>query len=73
MATVLICRAAREWSSTKGGLGGWCGRCWMTAGTWLESGAFAGDGLNDAELALVNERVTTVCRGGSRGGLREVA
>jgi two-component system, chemotaxis family, sensor kinase CheA len=45
----------------------------VTAGTWLESGGFAGDGLNNAELALVNERVTTVCGGGLRGGLREVA
>jgi two-component system, chemotaxis family, sensor kinase CheA len=41
----------------------------VTAGTWLERGDFA---EGDAGLALVNERVTAVCRG-KDGGLREVA
>ena len=48
----------------------------VTAGTWLESGDFAEGGPGDAGLALVNERVTAVCRGNEgvlRGGLREVA
>ena len=42
----------------------------VTAGTWLKNS----DGeVGDAGLALVNERVTAVCRGGAGGGLREVA
>jgi two-component system chemotaxis sensor kinase CheA len=48
----------------------------VTAGTWLENGDLASSEADDAGLALVDERVTTVCRvrdGGSRDGLREVA
>ena len=48
----------------------------VTAGTWLESGDLAEGEIGDAGLALVNERVTAVCRGTNsvlRGGLREVA
>ena len=74
MATVLICGERRVGNERKSGVRR-RGRVVrqvldVTAGTWLESGDFAGD---DAELALVNERVTTVCGGGSRGELREVA
>jgi two-component system chemotaxis sensor kinase CheA len=48
----------------------------VTAGTWLERGDLAEGEIGDAGLALVNERVTAVCRGKNgvlRGGLREVA
>jgi two-component system chemotaxis sensor kinase CheA len=48
----------------------------VTAGIWLESGELAEGEIGGARLALVNERVTAVCRGandGLREGLREVA
>jgi two-component system chemotaxis sensor kinase CheA len=48
----------------------------VTAGTWLENGDLVEGEIGDAGLALVNERVTAVCRGKNgvlHGGLREVA
>jgi two-component system chemotaxis sensor kinase CheA len=48
----------------------------VTAGTWLENDDLAEGEIGDAGLALVNERVTAVCRGKNgalRSGLREVA
>ncbi len=76
VATVLICGERRVGNERMSGVRR-SGRVVrqvldVTTGTWLESEDFAGNEPSDAALALVNERVTTVCRG-SRGGLREVA